>query len=158
VTIPTENYVSLWFPVFTVRCHASAVYAGVVCLSVCDKSLFYWKRKQCHTKPVEICWSAQTTAPISAARGPKYTILLEHVEEILLLTSLFPIVDACHSCEDIAGHSCTMVRRWRLFGDFLRPAFPASRVQHVSDLRPKFALRPHHVPKYGKHPISDRWD
>ena len=32
-----------------------------------------------------------------------------------------------------------MVRRWRRFGDFLRPAFPASRVQHVSDLHPKFA-------------------
>jgi len=30
------------------------------------------------------------------------------------------------------------------FGDFLRPAFPASRVQNVSDLHPKFALRPHH--------------
>jgi len=37
-----------------------------------------------------------------------------------------------------------MVRRWRLYGDFLRPAFSASRVQHVSDLHPKFALRPHH--------------
>jgi len=35
-----------------------------------------------------------------------------------------------------------MVRRWRIFGDFLRPVFSASRVQHVSDLRPKFALRP----------------
>jgi len=22
----------------------------------------------------------------------------------------------------------------------------------------KFALRPHHVWKYGRHPISDRWD
>jgi len=27
-----------------------------------------------------------------------------------------------------------MVRRSRFFGDFLRPAFSASRVQHVSDL------------------------
>jgi len=59
------------------------------------------------------------------------------------LTSFFPIVDTCLSCEDIARQSSTMVRRWRLFGDFLRPAFPASRVQHVSDLHPKFALRPH---------------
>jgi len=25
------------------------------------------------------------------------------------------------------------------------------------DLHSKFALRSHHVPKYGKHPISDRW-
>ena len=39
---------------------------------------------------------------------------------------------------------------------FLRPAFPVSRVQHVSDLHLKFALRPHHVWKYGRHPISDR--
>jgi len=29
-------------------------------------------------------------------------------------------------------------------------------VQHISDLHPKFALRPHHVWKYGRHPISDR--
>jgi len=34
-----------------------------------------------------------------------------------------------------------MVPRWRLFGDFLRDAFSASRVQHVSDLRLKFALK-----------------
>jgi len=74
------------------------------------------------------------------------------------LTSFFPFVDTCLSCKDIAWQSCTMVRRWRLFGDFLHPAFLASRVQHVSDLHPKFALRPHHVWKYGRHPISDRWD
>jgi len=37
-----------------------------------------------------------------------------------------------------------MVRRWRIFGDFLRPVFSASRVQHVSDVHPKFALRPYH--------------
>jgi len=36
---------------------------------------------------------------------------------------------------------------------FLRPVFSASRVQQVSDLHPKFALRPHHVWKYGRHPI-----
>jgi len=36
-----------------------------------------------------------------------------------------------------------MVRRWRIFGEFLRPVFSASRVQHISDLHPKFALRPH---------------
>jgi len=26
------------------------------------------------------------------------------------------------------------------FGDFLGPVFPATRAQHISDLRPKFAL------------------
>jgi len=40
----------------------------------------------------------------------------------------------------------------------MRPVFSASRVQQVSDLRLKFALRPHHVWKYDRHPISDRWD
>jgi len=30
------------------------------------------------------------------------------------------------------------------FGDFLRPVFSASRLQQVSDLHLKFALRPHH--------------
>jgi len=73
------------------------------------------------------------------------------------LTSFFPIVDTCLSCEDIARQSCAMVSRW-LFGDFLGPAFPASRAQHVSDLHSKFALGPHHVLKYGRHPMCSRWD
>jgi len=37
------------------------------------------------------------------------------------------------------------VHRWRFLATFLRPVFAASRVQHVSDLHLKFALRPHHV-------------
>jgi len=32
------------------------------------------------------------------------------------LTSFFPIVDTCLSCEDIARQSRAMVPRWRLFG------------------------------------------
>jgi len=38
-----------------------------------------------------------------------------------------------------------MARRWRIFGDFCVLYFSASRVQHVSDMHPKFALRPQHV-------------
>ena len=64
----------------------------------------------------------------------------------------FPIVDTCLSSEDILRQ----IVRWCQNGDFLRPVFPASRVQHISDLHSKFALKPHHVPKYGKHSISDR--
>jgi len=41
---------------------------------------------------------------------------------------------------------------------FLGPAFPASRAQHISDLHSKFALGPHNVLKYGRHPICDNWD
>jgi len=50
------------------------------------------------------------------------------------------------------------VVRWCQNGDFLRHAFSASCVQHISDVHSKFALRPHHVWKYGRHPISDNWD
>jgi len=70
----------------------------------------------------------------------------------------FPIVNACLSCEDIARQSCGMVQRWRHFDDFLRAVFSASCMQHVSDLHSKFTLRPHHVWKYGRDPISDRWE
>ena len=42
-----------------------------------------------------------------------------------------------------------MVPRWRFFATFLRPVFSVSPVQHVSDLHLKFALKPHHVLKYG---------
>jgi len=41
------------------------------------------------------------------------------------------------------------------YGEYLGPAFTASRVRHNSDLHSKFALGPHHVWKYGRHPISD---
>jgi len=34
-----------------------------------------------------------------------------------------------------------MVLRWRFLATFLRPAFSASRVQQVSDLRLQFALK-----------------
>ena len=74
------------------------------------------------------------------------------------LTSFFPIVDTWLRSEDIARQICGMVLRWRFLATFLRPVFSASRMQHVSDLHPKFALRPHHVWKYGEDPICDGWD
>ena len=45
-----------------------------------------------------------------------------------------------------------------IFASFLHPVFPASRMQHIPDLHSKFALGPHHVWKYGRHPIYGRWD
>ena len=91
--------------------------------------------------PLKLAGVPQTTGSIPTASRPRFTILWGPLEEILLLSKFFPIVNTCLNCEDIARQSCTLARRWRLFGDFLRPAFPASRVQHVSDLHPKFALR-----------------
>ena len=77
--------------------------------------------------------------------GPKFAILCDHVEDIFLLKSFFPIVDTCLSCEDIARQICAMMPRWRFLATFLRPASPASCVQQVLDLHLKFALRPHHI-------------
>jgi len=83
--------------------------------------------------------------PLVGRRSPYYEDLWR---TYCCLTSLFPIVDTCLSCEDIARQICTMVPRWRFLTTFLRPVFAASRVQHVLDLHLKFALRPHHVCQY----------
>ena len=99
--------------------------------------------------PLKFAGVPQTTG------GRKFTILWGHVEDILLLNNFFLIVDVCVSCEDIARQSCAMVPDGDFFYDFLRTVFAVSPVQHVSDLHLKFALRPHHVCKYGRHPICD---
>jgi len=103
--------------------------------------------------PLKFAGVPQTTGSISAASGLKFTMLCGHVEAILLLNNFFPIVDTCLSCEDIARQSCAMLPRWRFLATFLRRVFSASHVQQVSDLHLKFTLRPHHVWKYGRHPI-----
>ena len=52
--------------------------------------------------PLKLPGVPQTNEMISAASGPKFTILWGHVGEILLLNKFFPIVDTCLSCKDIA--------------------------------------------------------
>ena len=54
-------------------------------------------------------------------------------------------IHALAACKDTARQSCAMVPKWR----FLRLILSASRVQHISDMLSAFALRPHHVWKYG---------
>ena len=73
--------------------------------------------------PLKLAGVPQTNETISAASGPKFTILWGHVEEILqrrycCLTSFFPIVDTCLSCKDIARRSCAMVPRWQFLTTF----------------------------------------
>ena len=81
--------------------------------------------------PLKFVGVPQTPEPISTVSGPKFTILSGHVEEVLLFNNFFPIVDKCLSC--------AMVPRWRFF------VFAWRRVQRISDLHSKLALRPHHV-------------
>ena len=101
--------------------------------------------------PLKLAGVPQTTGWISAVSMPKFTILWGHVEDISLLNEFFYrlSIHTCLICQDIAWQSCAMVPRWRFLATFLRPAFPASRVQQVSDPHIKFALRPHHAWKYG---------
>jgi len=70
---------------------ADAHYSGVPCSNAAKTR-----------NPLKFAGVTQTNETISAACGPKFTILWGHVEEILLLKKVFPIVDMCHSCEDIA--------------------------------------------------------
>ena len=63
--------------------------------------------------PLKLAGVPQTPEPISAASG-QFTILWEHVEEILLF-NIFPIVNTCLSSKDMARQSCAMLRRWRFF-------------------------------------------
>ena len=86
---------------------------------------------------------ANRSQPLVAGRSSPYCE--DKWRRYCSLTSFFPIVDICLSCEDIARHSCGMVPRWRFLATFLGPAFAASRVQHISDLHSKFALGPRHV-------------
>ena len=64
------------------------------------------------------------------------------------LTSFFPIVDKCFSCEGTARQNCVKVPKWRFF--FASCIFTEPRATHFRHAF-KFALRPHH-------PISNRWD
>ena len=102
--------------------------------------------------PLKLAGVSQTNEPISAASG-RSSPHCKDVGRYCCLTSFFPIVDTCLSYEDYSltklCDGAQMANFWR----FLRPVFSASRVQQVSDMHPKFALRPHHVWKYGRHPI-----
>ena len=108
-----------------------------------------------HEIPLKLPGVPQTNETISAASGPKFTILCGHVEEILLLNKFFfPIVDTCLSCEDIlVRQSHAMVPSpdgdfWRLFW-----------VLHLQRAAcSTFQRGPHHVSKYGRHPTCGRWD
>ena len=64
--------------------------------------------------------------------------------ETLLFKNIFPVVDTCLSYEDVADNVVPWCPDGEFF-NFLSPAFPASRVQHISDMHSKFALGSHHV-------------
>ena len=84
--------------------------------------------------PLKLAGVPQTNELISAASEPSSPYCKDMCGRHCCVTSFFLHVNACLSCEDIAWQSSTMVPRLEIFGEFLRPVFSASRVQHVSDL------------------------
>jgi len=115
--------------------------------------------------PLKFGGVPQTRQQISAVNGPSSLYYQDMCRRYCCLTSFFPIVDTCLSSEHMARQICAMLPKWQ----FLRPVFRASRMQHISDLHSEFALGlpyfhtwcgprlgPHHVWKYGRHPICGR--
>jgi len=66
--------------------------------------------------PLKFAGVPQTTGSISAASGPPY--YGDMWRTYSCLTSFFPTVDTCLSCEDIARQSYAMVPRWRFLTTF----------------------------------------
>jgi len=99
--------------------------------------------------PLKFAGVPQTRQQISAVSRPTFTILSGHVEEVLLFNNSFPIVDKCLDSEDIGRHSCAMVPKWRFFCVLHFQRAACSTFQTC-------ILGPHHVWKYGRHPICSR--
>jgi len=96
----------------------------------------------------------QTNKPISVVGGPKFAILSEHVEKVLLFNNFVRL--SIYAL--VAKIQPDKVVRWCRDGDFWLSfascIFSEPRAA-VSDLHSKFGLRSHHVWKYGRHPICD---
>jgi len=93
-------------------------------------------------KPLKFAGVPQTRQQISAASRLKFTILWGHVRETLLSNKFFSY---CRYVPQLQRYSPTKLCNGAQMVNFLGPAFPASRAQHISDLHSKFALGPHHV-------------
>jgi len=119
------------------------------------------ERRRCSNEgktrnPLKFAGVPQTPEPISAVSRPKFAIY-RYCEDMwrryCRLTSLFRL--SMHAfVAKIQPNK--ILRDGAQTAIFWRPVFSASRVQQISNLHSKFALRPRHVWKYGRHPISDR--
>jgi len=92
--------------------------------------------------PLKFAGVPQTNEMVSAASGPKFTIFLRHVEEILLFNKFF---SDCRYVPYLRRYTPTKLCDGAQMEIFLHPVFSASCVQHTSDLHSKFALRLHHM-------------
>ena len=109
--------------------------------------------------PLKVAGVLQTCQQISAVSGPKFTILCDHEEKILLFNQFFfqlsirALVAKVHP-DKFCSDGAQMANFCVIFASCIF-TFSATLVQHISDLHSKFALRPYHVWKYGRHPVCD---
>jgi len=74
-----------------------------------------WSNAAKTRNPLKFAGVPQTRQQISTVSRSKFTILYENMwRRCRCLTSFFPIVDTCLSCEDTARQSCPMYQN----GDF----------------------------------------
>ena len=71
-------------------------------------------------KPLKFAGVPQTRQQISAASGPKFTILSDHVEEVSMYNKFFFRLSTNASASKMQPDK---VVRWCQNGDFLRPVF-----------------------------------
>jgi len=104
-------------------------------------------------KPLKFagCKLANRSQPLVGWSSPYY----DDVGELSVFNKFFFRLSIHASAAKIQPDK---VVRWCQSGNFLLPVLSLSQVQHIWDMHSKFTLRPHQVWKYGRHPISDRWD
>jgi len=104
------------------------------------------------------CWNVQASPKLANRSQPLVGRSSRYYEDMwrryCCLTSFF---SDCRYMPQLRRYSPTKLSDGAKMATFLHPVFSASRMQHITDMHSKFALRPHHVWKYGRHPISDHW-
>jgi len=84
-------------------------------------------------KPVEICCGAPNYRTDLSRIVDRSSPYYEDMWRRYCCLTIFPIVDTCLSCKDIAHQSCAMVPRWRFLATFCVLYFsePRARAQAV---------------------------
>jgi len=112
-----------------------------------------WANAKCDGCPAEYRWchlynaavwlTPTTRVPFSnaAKRAKVHHVVRTCGGRHCCLTSFFD----CQYMPKLQRQTLTKLRDGAQMANFLGPVFSVSRVQHISDLHSKFALRPHHV-------------
>jgi len=96
--------------------------------------------------PLKSAWVPQTRQQSSALVGRSSPYYEDMWRKYRCLTSFFRL----------SIHALAAKIQPNKMAIFCVLYFSASRMQHISDMHSKFALKTHHMWKYGRHTIADR--